>query len=67
MRKYLLLEKMNDKKMSVSDLAAKTGISLSSFYRKINGESSFDLLEVDRICGVLEIKEPAVKAEIFLS
>lgn len=67
MRKYLLLEKMDKKKMSASDLSTKTGISLSSFYRKMSGDGSFNLLEVSRICDALEIRDPKDKAEIFLS
>jgi predicted transcriptional regulator len=67
MRKYLLLEKMDQMKLTVADMADQTGISTSSFYRKLNGESSFDLSEVVQICNVLEITDPTTKAEIFLT
>ena len=34
---------------------------------KMNGKSQFDCVDADVICDILEVKEPADKAEIFLA
>ena len=48
-------------------LAKETGISYTSLSRKMNGVTSFDVDEADRICEVLGIVAGVEKAEIFLA
>ena len=42
-------------------------ISENTFSSKMTGKSSFDCDVVDVICDILEVVEPAHKAEIFLA
>lgn len=42
-------------------------ISENTFSSKMTGKSSFDCDVVDVICDILEVEEPAHKAEIFLA
>ena len=42
-------------------------ISENTFSSMMNGRSSFDCDTVDVICDILEVIEPAAKAEIFLA
>ena len=38
----------------------------NTFSSKMNGKSQFDCDDADVICDILEVEEPAEKAEIFL-
>lgn len=40
--------------------------SENTFSSKMNGKSQFDCDDADVICDILEVEEPADKAEIFL-
>ena len=41
--------------------------SENTFSSKMNGRSQFDCDDADIICEILEVEEPAEKAEIFLT
>lgn len=41
--------------------------SENTFSSKMNGRSQFDCDDADIICDILEVTEPAEKAEIFLT
>lgn len=41
--------------------------SENTFSSKMNGRSQFDCDDADIICDILEVIEPAEKAEIFLT
>lgn len=41
--------------------------SENTFSSKMNGRSQFDCDDADIICDILEVVEPAEKAEIFLT
>lgn len=41
--------------------------SENTFSSKMNGRSQFDCDDADIICEILEVTEPAEKAEIFLT
>jgi len=49
------------------ELAKATGICKNSINAKINGKSMFNCDEVDAVCKALQISDPVMKAEIFLS
>jgi hypothetical protein len=41
--------------------------SENTFSSKMNGKSQFDCDDADVICEILEVENPAEKAEIFLA
>ena len=57
MDKYKLEYEMKKKGISVEELCSKTGISKTSFYRKINGITEFRLCEIKRIAELLELTD----------
>jgi hypothetical protein len=54
-------------KSLVAELNAR-GVKTSenTFSSKMTGKSQFDCDDADVICDILEVEEPAEKAEIFL-
>lgn len=53
-----LVAEMNDRGVKTTE---------NTFSSKMNGTSVFDCDLVDVICDILEVEEPAEKAEIFLA
>lgn len=47
--------RITEKGESYRSISAKTGISLVSLSNKLNGYSLFDIIEVSKICDVLDI------------
>ena len=67
LRSKMVLKDYNQKSL-VSEINARGyRISENTFSAKMNGTSSFDCDLVDVICDILEVEEPAEKAEIFLA
>ena len=67
LRAKMLLKGFNQKSL-VSEMNARgVKISENTFSSKMTGASSFDCDLVDVICEILEVEEPAEKAEIFLA
>lgn len=58
---------MAEKGLSQKALAAKVGISTSNLSQKMTGKVSFNVDEAWKICDVLEILDPQIKCQIFLS
>lgn len=54
----LLEYEMKRKKVSISDMCKKLGISKSAFYRKCNGKSEFTQSEIQRIVDILNLETP---------
>lgn len=48
-------------------LAAASGMNENTLGAKINGKSFFDTREVDTLCDLMHIEEPAEKCDIFLA
>jgi len=48
-------------------LAQEIGISKNTMSAKVNGKSSFDTVEIEKICYALGISSTSEKADIFLS
>jgi hypothetical protein len=67
LRSKMVLKGFNQKRL-VSEINAR-GIKISenTFSAKMNGTSVFDCDLVDVICDILEVEEPADKADIFLA
>ena len=58
MNKALLEYEMKKKKVSISDMCEKLGISRSAFYRKCNGLSEFTQGEIQKIVDLLNLETP---------
>lgn len=67
MKNLKLLAKMAENEYSQSDLADALKVSKNTINNKINGKSTFDTKEINKICDILHITEPAEKAYIFLN
>ena len=50
-----------------NSLAEKMGKSKSSFNRKVNGLTPFDIFEVQELCELLALNDSDIKVEIFLT
>ena len=67
LRSKMVLKGFSQKSL-VSEMNARgVKISENTFSSKMTGTSSFDCDLVDVICEILEVEEPAEKAEIFLA
>ena len=67
LRSKMVLKGFNQKSL-VSEINTRgVKISENTFSSKMNGTSTFDCDLVDVICDILEVEEPAEKAEIFLA
>ena len=62
-----LRAKMVERGIKEADLAVKLGLSRNTVSRKFVGKSHFDILQIEKICSILEIIDPNEKADIFLS
>ena len=58
MNKQLLLEKMEAKGISITDMYTRLNMSRSAFYRKCNGQSEFTLEEMKKILTILGEEDP---------
>ena len=67
MNRLRLLGKMAEADISQVELAKKIGITENTFSAKINGKSPFDILQVEKMCEILNIKSSDDKVDIFLS
>ena len=47
--------RIKEKKISYASLSKKTGISVSALNNKINGRSTFDIVEAGMLSSVLDI------------
>ena len=67
LRSKMALKGFNQKGL-VSEINARgVKISENTFSSKMNGTSPWDCDLVDVICDILEVEEPAEKADIFLA
>lgn len=51
---------------SQRSLAKELGMSKNTLNSKVNGKSPFNTVEIEMVCKVLGIIDPAEKASIFL-
>lgn len=51
-----LKERISEKGETYSSLSKEIGISLSAFNNKINGRSSFDIIEASQLSSILDIE-----------
>lgn len=67
LRSRMALKGYNQKKLVAEMKSRGVKVSENTFSAKMKGKSSFDCDMVDVICDILEVKEPAEKADIFLA
>lgn len=67
LRSKMVLKGYNQKSLVAEINVRGVKISENTFCSKMTGRSSFDCDLVDVICEILEVEEPAEKAEIFLA
>ena len=67
LRSRMVLKGYNQKRLVAEMNARGVKISENTFSSKMNGRSSFDTDTVDVLCDILDVYEPAEKAEIFLA
>lgn len=61
----LLKDKVVNSGMTHTFIADKLGISRGSWYRKLNGKSSFTAEQIQILCSLLHITSLREKEEIF--
>lgn len=67
LRSRMVLKGYSQRSLVAEINARGVKISENTFSSKMTGKSSFDCDVVDVICDILEVEEPAHKAEIFLA
>lgn len=67
LRSRMVLKGYTQKALVAEMNARGLKTSENTFSSKMNGKSQFDCDDADIICDILEVSEPAEKAEIFLT
>ena len=67
LRSHMALKGYSQKTLVAAMLSRGFKTSESTISAKMNGKYQFDCDEADIICAILEVDDPAVKAEIFLA
>lgn len=67
LRSRMVLKGYNQRSLVAEMNSRGVRITENTFSAKMTGASSFDCDLVDVICDILEVKEPAEKAQIFLA
>lgn len=67
MQANILRAQMMLRNITQAELAKACQISENTFSNKINGRSAFNADEIATICRVLEIDDPSLKVNIFLT
>lgn len=67
LRSRMVLKGYNQKTLVAEMNARGVKISENTFSSKMTGNSQFDCEDADVICEILEVEDPAEKAEIFLA
>ena len=57
MDRYLLEYHMKSKGISTAEFCESIGMSATTYYRKVNGESEFTLAEIKKTAEILDIKD----------
>lgn len=67
LRSRMALKAYNQKELVAELNARGVKISENTFSSKMTGSSQFDCSDAAVICEILEVEDPAEKAEIFLT
>lgn len=63
----LLRKRIEESGLKLSFIAAKLGISRANFYEKLANRSQFNQFQIEAICRLLNISDPAEMKEIFFA
>lgn len=63
----LLREKIDDSGYKIAYLAKNLGLSPQGFYLKLNGANEFKATEIQKLCELLKISDPAEMKCIFFA
>ena len=63
----LLKKKVSESGMKNTFIAKSLGISRTSWYNKLNGESMFTAVEIQKLCDTLHITSLREKEDIFFA
>lgn len=58
MKRFELEKEIKQNGYTIEGFASEIGMSRTTFWRKLNGESEFDISEAKQICTVLGINDP---------
>ena len=67
LRSRMVLKGYSQKTLVAEMKARGVKISENTLSAKMNGTSTWDCDDADVICDILEVDDPALKAEIFLA
>ena len=67
LRSRMVLKGHSQKSLVAEMKARGVKISENTLSAKMNGTSTWDCVDADVICDILEVENPAEKAEIFLA
>ena len=67
LRSRMVLKGYSQKTLVAEMKARGVKISENTLSAKMNGTSAWDCDDADVICNILEVDDPALKAEIFLA
>lgn len=62
-----LLGRIRAKGMTQSDVAQKTGVSVTTINKKLNGHTDFTQTEIRDLCRILAIPDAEIPAYFFVS
>ena len=57
--------RINEKKLTLTDVANRIGITIQSFSKKLNGEVDFKTTEIDKLMNILQISKREIDIYFF--
>ncbi len=67
LRSHMVLKGYSQKTLVAEMIARGIKTSENTLSSKMNGKSQFDCTDADVICDILELEDPAERAQIFLA
>ncbi len=57
--------RITEKKLTLTDVANRIGITIQSFSKKLNGEVDFKTTEIDKLMNILQISKREIDIYFF--
>ena len=67
MQAQLLKGAIVERGLTVKKVAEMLNMTRNTFYTRLNGQTSFDTEEIEKLCHILQIDDNKRKIEIFLT
>lgn len=67
MKKYLFKNIIAENGMTTQEFCEKAQISYSKLMKQMNDKMGVSVKDINKYCSILNINDPATKAEIFLN